>query len=280
MENLLYNAAMPEYLPFNEKHSIQEAQISLLFEGQFSQQAVDSAREVATDALSSDLPNVADVHGGALQINLTNPGSPIPSQTQFLGFQMSAVQRNSQQARILLLTNNQLSVSILDYESWDVTSRAVLEYLDPVLSALPLSENPVTSYGKRVIDRYTFNGRPEDAKADLLLVRQNPYVTPHTFDSGPNWHCNSGWFDFGLKDRVLHNLNVASNRIELSSIVTIDHNATIQLRSRCLSTGELYKPSDGSHGLEGVLDSLHEQNKEILRAMLTPEMLTKIGLVL
>ena len=269
---------MPEYLPFNEKHSVQEARINLLFEGQFRQQAVDSAREAATDALSGDLPYVTDVHGGSLQINLTIPGSPIPSQSQFVGFQMSAVQRNSQPARVLLLTNNQLSVSILDYVSWDITSRAVLEYINPVLSALPLSENPVTSYGKRVIDRYTFDGRPEDARADLLFVRQNPYVTPHAFESGPNWHCNSGWFDFRLEDRVLHNLNVASNRIELSSIVTIDHNATIQLRSRCLSTQDLYNPSDGSHGLEGVLDSLHEQNKEILRAMLTSEMLTKIGL--
>ena len=278
MKNLLYNAAMPEYLPFNEKHSILETQINLLFEGQFSQQAVNLARAAATEELSNALPNVADVLGGSLQINLANPGSPIPSQSQLVGFQMSAVQRNAQPARILLLTNNQLMVRILDYESWAETSQAVFEFLAPVVSALPLSENPVTSYGKRVIDRYTFNGRAEDAKADLLFVHRNPYVTPHTFDSGPNWHCNTGWFDHISGGRVLHNLNVSSNQVDLSSIVTIDHNATLQLRHRGLSRQELYQPSDGSSGLVEVLNSLHEQNKEILRAMLTSEMLTKIGL--
>ena len=278
MENLPYNAAMLEYLPFNEKHSILETQVSLLFEGQFSQQTVNSARKAAVESLSNALPNVADVHGGSLQINLTNPGSPIPSQSEFVGFQMSAVQRNAQPARILMLTNNQLMIRILDYESWAETSQAVFDFLDPVLTALPLSENPVTSYGKRVIDRYTFNGRTEDAKAELLFVQRNPYVTPHTFDSGPSWHCNTGWFDHRLGDRALHNLNVSSNQVELSSIVTIDHNATLQLRHRGLSKEGLYKPPGGSPGLVEALNSLHEQNKEILRAMLTPEMLTKIGL--
>ena len=271
---------MPEYLPFNERHSVQEAQINLLFEGPFVPLAVDQARATATSALSSQLPNIVDIRGGAFQI--PNPGSPVPllaSQPgQLTGFQMSAVQRNSQPARVLRLDNNLLSVSILDYESWAVTLGAIYTYLPPILSALPIIANPITAYGVRTIDRFTFTGRPDDAQAGLLLAQGNPYITPYTFLSGPDWHCNSGWFDYRLIDRVLHNLNVASTRVELSSIVTIDHNATIQLSSRRYSIDDLLQPPDGTPGLEMVLNSLHDQNKNILRVMLTPEMLTKIGL--
>lgn len=275
---------MPEYLPFHEMHSIQEAQINLLFEGQFNQQAIEGARQSANEALSGSLPHTTDIRSAELQINMPNPGSPIPirasHQNQLVGFQMSAVKRNSQPARVLRLTDNILSVGILDYESWEVTIQAVVNYLTPVLSFLPLLENPINAFGIRIIDRYTFNGRPGDARAEMLLVRGNPYVTPQAFNSGANWHCNSGWFDYRLEDRVLHNLNVSSNRVELSSIVTIDHNATIQLSARRQSLLALMEPIGGASGLEEVLNSLHDQNKTILREMLIPDMLEKIGLSL
>lgn len=283
MGDLLYNAPMPEYLPFNERHSIQETQINLLFEGQFVPEAVEAARDRGSSALSIELPNVAEIRGGSLQINISNPVSEIPLRTsqpdQLVGFQMSAVQRNSQPARILRLANNLLSVSILDYVSWEDTLGKVLTYIGPVLSFLPILANPVTAYGIRTIDRFTYTGRPVDARADQLLIQGNLYVTPRTFGAGPDWHCNSGWFNYTLGDRVLHNLNVASNRVELSSTVTIDHNATIQLSSRRNSIENLLQAVGDTPGLVDGLNSLHDQNKDILREMLTPEMLTKIGLL-
>lgn len=282
MGNILYNASMPEYLPFNERHSIQETQINLLFEGQFVPDAVEAARDSASAVLSRDLPNAAAIRGGALQINVSNPVSEIPLRTsqpdQLVGFQMSAVQRNSQPARILRLANNLLSVSILEYESWEDTFGKVFAYIQPVLSSLPIIANPITAYGIRTIDRFTYTGRPVDARADQLLVKGNPYVTPRTFRAGPDWHCNSGWFNYSLGDRVLHNLNVASNRVELSSTVTIDHNATIQLSSRRYSIENLLQAVGDTPGLVEGLNSLHDQNKDILREMLTLEMLSKIGL--
>ena len=273
---------MPEYLPCNDNHSIQEAQINLLFEGQFIPEAVEAACNLATSTLSEDLPNVVEVRGRPLQVNIPNPGSETPLRAsqpdQLVGFQMSAVQRNSQPARILRLDNNLLSVSILDYLSWDDTLGKVLIYLRPILLSLPIMANPITAYGIRTIDRFTFTGRPDAARADLLLARGNIYVTPRTFGAGSDWHCNSGWFSDRLGDRVLHNLNVASNRLELSSIVTIDHNATIQLSSRRYSIEGLLQPSGDTPGMIDVFNSLHDQNKYILREMLTPEMLSKIGL--
>jgi hypothetical protein len=112
-------------------------------------------------------------------------------------------------------------------------------------------------------------------------VRDNPYINPHTFDAGPIWHCNSGWFDNTIgqgSDRVLHNLNVSSQPVDLSSAVIVDHHATVHLESPRQSTLALWAPPCEELGFMQALDILHEQNKEILRNVLIPEMLSRIGL--
>ena len=273
---------MAAYLPFHDQHSIQEAQINLLFPGRFDRQVIDTTRGLVQAELSEDLPRLSEVRGGSVQIDLSNPSDPTPLGTlsaDVVGFQFSNIQGNGQPARVLRLTDNVLSVSIMDYESWPVASAAVERYLMPLMASLPIAQNPVIAYGLRFIDRYTFNGRPDDANAGLLFERDNPHITPNIFESGSAWHCNTGWFDHWKQDWVLHNLNIASNLMDLSSTVTIDHQSTVHLRSPRQSMDTLFAPHDSPKFME-VLSTLHDQNKEILRKMLLHEVLVKIGLAL
>jgi uncharacterized protein (TIGR04255 family) len=269
-----------EYLPFAEKHSIQEAQINLLFPSNFEQQSITTARGVAQAELSDSLPRLAEVRGGAIQIDISNPDAPVPGNisSDIIGFQFAKVQGNAQPAQTITLSGNVLSVSFFDYETWIQTRQATSEYISTVLSALPLVQNPVIALGLRFIDRYTFDGLPDQAQAELLMSQQSPYVAPHVFSAGSAWHCNTGWFDQNTEDRILHNLNMASNLVDLSSTVTIDHQATVHLRAPRQSTQTLFTPPGEESGLMQALDRLHEQNKEILKEILLPTMLTKIGL--
>ena len=274
---------MAEYLPFRGKHSIQEAQINILFLGPFEQQSIQVTMGFAQSELSAELPRSAEVRGGSFRIDITNPAAPSPMgemQTDVAGFQISKAQPNGQPARILQLANNALSVSFMDYESWDAAKCDALRYLHPVLISLPLEQIPAVAIGLRFIDRYTFSGNPDDARPDLLLMRKNPHITPHTFDSGATWHCNTGWFENPIEegDRVLHNLNASSSLVNLSSTVTIDHNATRHLGSLRYSIDTLSTPADGAIGLTDALEGLHNRNKEILAQVLFPEMLRKIGI--
>ena len=266
---------MGEYLPFQEKHSIQEAQINLLFFGQFDRQAIETARGIANAELSEILPISAEVRGGSLQIDITNPSEPSPLGTMssdLVGFQFSKVQGNGQQARVLQLTENVLSASIMDYESWPVTNQYAYRCFFAALGSLPLNRNPVVGFSLRFIDRFTYSGRPNDARAELLFVKENPHIAPHIFKAGPTWHCNTGWFDSTIgkgRDRVLHNLNVSSQPVDLSSAVMIDHHATIHLESPRQSMLALWEQPDEEIGLTQALDLLHEQNKEILKSLST-----------
>ena len=274
---------MAEYLPFQKRHSIQEAQISILFPGPFDQKAIEITRGFAQAELSEVLPRSAEVRGGSFRIDITNPASPSPlglMQSDLAGFHFSKVQASGQPARVLQLAGISLSVSFMDYESWATTIRDALRYLHPVLNSLPLEINPAISFGLRFIDRYTYSGNPKEARADLLFERGNPYLASHAFEAGSTWHCNSGWFDDAIyyDDRVLHNLNVTSSLVELSSTVTIDHQATRHLGAPRDTVVALLAPTGGAMGLVDALESLHDQNKSILGQALLPEMLARIGI--
>ena len=270
-----------KYLPFSGNHSIVEAQANLLFPGQFDREAVVAALGVAQAELASDLPRSAEVRGGSMQIDISNPETPSPigvMSSDVVGFQLSKVQSNGQPARVLSLAGNILSVSILDYQAWVDTRQTVEQYMRPVLSSLALGQNPVIAFGLRFIDRFTFNGDPNEARADLLIVDDGPHIAPHIFEVGASWHCNTGWFDFTGGDRVLHNLNISSNIVDFSSAVTIDHQATVHVNTARQSIDTLFSPPGKAMGMLAALDMLHDQNKEILHKVLKPETLAEIGL--
>jgi uncharacterized protein (TIGR04255 family) len=274
---------MAEYLPFHERHSIQEAQINILFPGPFDRQDIEETRGFAQAELSAVLPRSSEARGGAIRIDLTDPTSPAlleARQSDLVGFRFSKVQGNGLPARVLQLEGNTLSVSFLDYQSWAAAIQDALGYLRPVLNSLPLKLNPVIAFSLRFIDRYTYTGNPKEARAELLFEQGNPYIASHTFDAGPTWHCNTGWFDDGIQedDQVLHNLNVTSNLVELSSTVTIDHHATRHLGAPRDTLVALFAPSGGAIGLVDALESLHDRNKSILGQALLPEMLARIGI--
>lgn len=274
---------MAEYLPFQGKHSIQEAQINILFLGPFDEQSIEVTRNFALTELSGELPRSAEARGRALQIDITDPSSPAvleERQSDLVGFRFSRVQGNGLPARVLQLEGNTLSVSFMDYESWAAATMDTVRYMHPVLVSLPLELNPVVAVSIRFMDRFTFSGNPREAEASLLFSRGNPFIASHTFEAGPTWHCNTGWFEdvSQADDRVLHNLNVASNLVELSSTVTIDHHATRHLGYPRDTLIALFAPPTSAVGLTAALDGLHERNKGILRHILIPEMLAKIGM--
>ena len=273
---------MAEYLPFQGRNSIQEAQISVLFLGPFDQRSIEEARGLARADLSGELPQAAEARGGAFRIDITDPTALTlyePLQSDLMGFRLFRVWENGTPAQVLQLADNILSVSIMDYESWETAIEYAIKYLRVVLISLPLEQNPVVAFSLRFVDRYTYSGDPDDARADKLFAQGNPYITQHTFDAGSVWHCNTGWFDDTARDdRVLHNLNVTSSLIDLSSTVIIDHHATRHLGAPRHSLATVFEPRAGATGLVEALGCLHDRNKSILRQALRPEMLARIGM--
>lgn len=270
-----------EYLPYAEKHSIVEAQIALLFAGEFAQAQIASARSVVEPELREQLPRSADIVQGSVSIDVTNRDTPVqtgPLSSSLAGFELSRTKGNGQPARVLRLTSNQILVSDMDYEAWETACPTVVDYINTALSALPLNGNPVLAIGLRFNDRYTFTGDHQSADAKHLFSASNDYMAGLCFSAGPTWHCNTGWFTSHQAGRVLHNLNIASALIDGASAATVEHAATLYVNTPRQSVDALLSPPTAATGLRPILDSLHDVNKDILRAVLKPDMLAKIGL--
>ena len=271
---------MGEYLPYAGTNSIQEAVIALQFLNMLTPEVVERARNKARAELSTALPKFTDIHQmQAIQISqagVSGGGGP----TQLGGFECSKVRPDTKPARVLRFLDNMLAVNFLEYRDWETTLEDSLAYIKTVLSSVPLETNPVQAFSLRYIDRYTFDGPPHEPNAGMLFQDDNAYMTPRCFESRAVWHCNSGWFE--LRDggnRILNQLKVSSAAVDGVSTSTIDHNAIWQLRVPRQTTESLFGQSSGENiCFEDALNLLHKRNSEILRNMLRPDMLKKIGM--
>ena len=272
---------MGEYLPYAGNHSIQEAQVGLQFHHEFNQQEIERARSAAEADLKGVLPRSAEIRGGSVTVDLSNPDAPAQMgsvSSTMAGFQLSKVMGDGRPARALQLSGNLVSVNIVEYDGWDNVQAETIRYITTVLTPLDLELNPVVASSLRYIDRYTFNGSPDDVQANLLFADNNGYLAPRCFTVGSLWHCHTGWFESLDAGRVLNNLNVASSIVDLSPTVTIDHQATLHLATPRQSINALLSPSAETLGLVAALNALHERNKTVLSTMLLPEILDQIGI--
>ena len=271
---------MGEYLPYSGTNSIQEAVVALHFRDIVTSEAVRRAQSTAQTELRSVLPHFKEVR--QVQEIKVGPGSfsAEPEPVRLVGFECSKVRADAKPARVLRFLDDILAVNFLQYQNWQTTLTDSLKYIETVLSSVPLETNPVQQFSLRYIDRYTFDGSPDEPHAALLFRKDNAYMAPHCFDSGPSWHCHSGWFEsYDAAKRILNQLKVGSAMVDGVSTVTVDHNAIWQMRVPRQTIESLFQPSPGENtSLKDALNLLHDRNKTILRDMLLPNMLEKIGI--
>lgn len=270
-----------QYLPYSGAHSIQEAVIAIHFLHAFDPQAVMRAQDSVQANLKDVFPRSNQIHQ-APEIRISQEGvltQEPEAAARLAGFEFSKVKADAKPARVLRLLGEALAVNFLEYEGWKATRKESLNYIRVVLSSLTLTENPVMAFSLKYVDRYTFDGPTDAPRADMLFREGNSYITPFCFQAGPMWHCHSGWFETHGDNRILNQFNVGSSIVDQIAAVTIDHNAIYQLTTPRQTTESLFgQPSNIGSGIESVLEHMHGQNGSILKDVLRPEMLERIGM--
>lgn len=277
---------MGKYLPYSGNHSIQEMIVAARFQKMVDEQGLEDAKDVLQTSLKQDFPCLKALHQ-LRKINLAqvqNETSPQHAQEpdRLGGFEFMRVRSNAKPSCILKFLDDAISINFLEYKSWETTLAQSLSYLETVLRTLNLEKNPIIGFGLKYRDRFTFNGAPSEAHAELLLRTDSKFVSKHCFNSGSLWHCDSGWFDPSTppeKYRILNQLKIKSTVIDQTPAIIVDHNATCQLRAPRQSVESLFQPPDDIRaGIESVLEQMHIQNKSILEDMLLSEILEEIGM--
>jgi uncharacterized protein (TIGR04255 family) len=270
---------MPKYLPFAGKNAIAEMNIGVQFATPLEQIIAQSAEGVKTE-FANEFPKfeplqMFTINFGMPQVSAQSyGGAPVLS-----GFNLTKPKSDGSPARVLRLVSNTLSVHFLEYTSWQETKAQAISYIARCLEKLPfLDRNPITAVLLRYIDRFTFDGVPQEATASILFRPGTKFVASRILGAGYQWHSNSGWFEPLIgATLVLNQLNVSSGIIQGASAVIVDHNSAYTLPKPYASVGEL-KQGEGGGSLEAILDGQHRANEDMLKNLLNQEMLDTIGL--
>ena len=243
-----------------------------------------NALAAADTELRDELPQkkeILQLHAFTLDTRDPTPIKQELEKPRLGGFELIKDGTDGNPARLLRFLESQLTVSIFDYHNWSDTIESSLRYLKTILSPLSFVDNPVTRFGLRYIDRFTFSGDINKADTRLLFRRGNPHLSTNCFTCGPFWHCHSGWFDSlnSREHRVLNQLEIGSAMIEKKLTVTVNHNMVWQMRIPRQTMQSIFGPSiDEGIFLREMLDQLHERNISTLKNILQLDMLKTIGM--
>ncbi len=271
---------MAGFLPFAGKNAIVESSIGIQFAMPLDPQ-IGAAAEAIKAEFSADFPKFDPVHTFTLNIGVqqfpTAGSSPAPN---IAGFTLTKAKPDGSPARVFRAISNVLSVHFLEYTFWKDTKPKAIDYITRCLAKFPfLDRNSVTAILLRYIDRFTFDGPPENATANKLFRADNKFVPSNILGRGYQWHSNSGWFEPLVgATAALNQLSIVSGMIQTAAGVNVDHNSICVLPKPASSVAELTRGDDKSHSLEAILDWQHTANANLLKNLLNQDMLKTIGL--
>jgi uncharacterized protein (TIGR04255 family) len=273
---------MARYLPFAGRNSIVEMNIGIQFASPFDQRIGESIEAIKAE-FAAEFPKFDPLQMQMITINFGVQQFPMggTNATPTVGgFNLTKAKADGSVARVLRVMSNVLSVHFLEYSSWKETKPQAISYVTRCLEKLAvLDRNPAIAILLRYIDRFTFDGAPQDAKANTLFRSDTKFVASRILDSGYQWHSNSGWFEPLVgASLVLNQLNVASAMTQTTVSVVVDHNSVYSIPKPYGSVAELTQGNGDQLSLEAVLDLQHRANADLLKNLLNQEMLDTIGL--
>lgn len=273
---------MSRYFPFAGRNSIVEMSVGIQFALPFDQKIVESIEAIKAE-FAAELPKFDPVQMQMFTINFGVPQFPMPggnATPTVGGFNLTKTKADGSVSRVLRVMSNVLSVHFLEYTSWKETKPQAISYVVRCLEKLAvLDRNPANSVLLRYIDRFTFDGAPQDATAGMLFRPDTKFVASKILDNGYQWHSNSGWFEPLVGEAlVLNQLNVSSTMVQTTLNVIVDHNSVYGLPKPYNSMAELTHGEGEQLPLDAILDRQHRANAALLKNLVNQEMLDTIGL--
>lgn len=177
--------------------------------------------------------------------------------------------------RTLNVTPEQCQITINDYSRWSKVKADVDEYVQSIMAVAGVDSNSLQAIGLQYTDVWIWKANPADLNMSEVFNKDSPLLVQNVFNLKSYWHSHHGYFE-PMKDAALpprlNNINVSrTQQGELDAInVVTSHRLTFPRR---------WDTSAQKIALIGaVQDEFHEENKRILRQLLTPGVLEKIKL--
>ena len=267
---------MTSFRPVNDDQAVEVAIFQLMFDIPLGPD-IFAAAHAGHAAWQDELPAIQLVDPHPVEL----PGFlALPPQTSGLSF--AHLRPDGLPAWQLRFDQGSISVLCTRYIRWERAWKTARRYLGKALE-LVAGEGR----GRKVTTAMLqFARRFETAESgyDLAtLLNAGHHLPPAAFGLGPVWHNNMGWFDKvdALGD-LLHNLNIASNRLPRPDAATLEDVITIGITHiqelRLLPGIGLADVPQLLHMLDRAMDVLHALNEALITDMIAPNMADRLGL--
>lgn len=259
--------------PFAGSHAIQSAVFAFEWAEMLTPSMLAGVRERAMK-LKHDFPaGIQDQK--ALTVNFT-PGAPQVQTEEVSGFMLSRVSSAlGGVARTITVGLHQCLIQVSDYLSWSTAKADVDRYLEVLLPAIT-QHRQVTVIGLQYLDIFNWRGNPAELPTAAIFRKDTKYLASNVFSVNELWHNHHGYFESHAEPqecRQLDNINVS--RVENAGV----HSIQILTSHRAQFRAAIWDYSLTAESLiTRTLVRMHDRNKEILRDLLSDEVLEIIKL--
>lgn len=240
-----------------------------------ARQLVDATSVHSTNGhVSAQLPGKKVVPGLKLELTAgmgSNPALAMRADAELTDFTHS--RSDGAIDTTLSIRPDFFSCSSTEYRGWNTEKARLLALLLPFVHAVP--DASIGAVGLQYVDVFRWNKSQGNLVAEVLNLHSGwlPAVVQRRKSF---WHVHQGWFSEGPGDeRILNQIEIDFQEESVDFALKISGQHRFQAMSFSTNTPSLGVARDE---VEGALDHMHQINKVVLNDLLTPEMLTRIGL--
>lgn len=194
--------------------------------------------------------------------------------TQAAGFDLRRFEPSGVISWVTSIHPEILSCTCSVYDRWKNVSPKALSTLRPFVNAALSGGAQIGAIGLQYQDAFRLLDGVSPEVTKELFRRDGTWLPSHVFNEPSFWHCHQGWFSKGPDGRRLLN-NVTTDISDINGVCF----ARIGGQHRLFSTSfDATTPLKiDASDIDRILESLHDENKNVINGMLSDGALKAIG---
>lgn len=260
--------------PLNEGHAISE--VTFIFEFEQLSTATLHSMLNAYPSVAEVLPSKQDMPG--MIVEQSSAGIKM---NQVPGAEWAHYRADGKKDWLARVTRNAVTVHCNHYSGWSDVWEKAYTLLSAIFEQTKGQFVPVANIGLQYIDRFDFKGSRTEYDSRHLVREDSVHFARQILDRGTRWHNYSGWFEYSkeLDREILQQLNIDAIEQDGTALPIVSLTHTSLLRAK--APGDLDKYRHFTHLTESpiarFMQIAHDNNHSVLREVLTPDILARIG---
>jgi uncharacterized protein (TIGR04255 family) len=272
--------SLDNLFPYAGNHAIQNVVFAIDFVSPLSESVLKEIKKSAVKSFGNEFSAPVDQQTLAVNLGLAGPGQSVQTSVQVGGFSMQqSAGFSGLPRRIVNVSPANCVIVVNDYTRWDDVKSNADKYFDVILKLVGTSATPVAAIGLQYSDVFNWKSDPEELSLKEVFRAGSPYIVPHVFAESPPmlWHSHHGYFldiEQPVTSRQLNNINISRVNAQNVDSIQVLTSHKVQLEKPLYKSG-----AENREKISDILNNLHKSNKEMLQALLTDELLSKIDLL-